>query len=129
MRLIHVDHAMPIALSAGQNILELLEERLSPLRIGSAQQLLGFLPRQLAAMQGFSDRLAAAPQPEARAHPADQAAQRPARRRISANDGRRGGRALGGADRLAEFGFALRAKRGRRPPVRRNVSASGPPWL
>jgi hypothetical protein len=120
---------MPIALSAGQNILELLEERLSPLRVGPAQQLLGFLPRQLAAMQGRADRLAAAPQPEARADPTNEAAQRPARRRISANDGRRGGRALGGADRLAEFGFALRAKRGRRPPVRRNVSASGPPWL
>jgi hypothetical protein len=53
----------------------------------------------------------------------------PARRRISANDGRRGGRALGGADRLAAFGFALRTKTGRRPPVRRNVSAAGPPWL
>jgi hypothetical protein len=120
---------MPIALSAVQHALELLEERLPPLRIGSAEQLLGFLPGQLAAMQGFSDRLAAAPQPEARADPANEAAQRPARRRISANDGRRGGRALGGADRLAEFGFALRAKRGRRPPVRRNVSALGPPWL
>jgi len=117
---------MPIALSAGQNILELLEERLSPLRIGPAQQLLGFLPRQLAAMQGFSDRLAAAPQPIPRADPANEAAQRPARRRISANDGWRRGRALGGADGLAEFGFALRAKRGRRPPVRRNASASGP---
>jgi hypothetical protein len=120
---------MPITLSAVQHALELLEERMSPLRIGPAQQLLGFLPRQLAAMQGFSDRLAAAPQPEALADPANEAAQRPARRRISANDGRRGGRALGGADRLAEFGFALRAKRGRRPPVRRNVSALGPPWL
>ena len=120
---------MPITLSAGQNILELLDERLPPLRVGPAQQLLGFLPRQLAAMQGFSDRLTTAPQPEALADPADQAAQRPARRRISANDGWRGGRALGGADGLAEFGLALRAKKGRRPPVRRNVSASGPSWL
>jgi hypothetical protein len=120
---------MPIALSAVQHALELLNERLSPLRIGPAQQLLGFLPRQLAPVQNSPDRLAAAPQPEARADPANEAAQRPARRRIGANDGRRGGRALGGADRLAEFGFALRAKRGRRPPVRRNVSASGPPWL
>ena len=120
---------MPITLSAGQNILELLDERLPPLRVGPAQQLLGFLPRQLAAMQGFSDRLAAAPQPEALADPANEAAQRPARRRISANDGWGGGRALGRADRLAEFGFALRAKKGRRPPVRRNTSAAGPPWL
>src|SRR4051812_47888698 len=117
---------MPIALSAGQNILELLDERLSPLRIGSSQQLLGFRPRQLEAVQGRADRLATAPQPEALAHPANEAAQRPARRWISANDGRHRGRALSGADRLAEFGLALRAKRGRRPPVRRNASASGP---
>jgi hypothetical protein len=120
---------MPIALSAVQHALELLDKGLPLLRVGPAQQLLGFLPRQLAPVQNSPDRLAAAPQPEALADPANEAAQRPARRRISANDGRRGGRALGGADRLAEFGFALRAKRGRRPPVRRNVSASGPPWL
>src|SRR3954447_15698301 len=117
---------MPIALGTIQNILELLDERLSPLRVGPAQQLLGFLPRQLAAMQDRADRLAAAPQPEALADPANEAAQRPARRRISANDGRRRGRALSGADRLAEFGLALRAKKGRRPPVRRKASASGP---
>ena len=115
-----------VALGAGQTILELLDERLSPLRVGPAQQLLGFLPRQLAAMQGFSDRLTTAPQPEALADPADQAAQRPARGWISSSYGRRRGRALGGADGLAEFGLALRAKKGRRPPVRRNASASGP---
>src|SRR5215207_8251683 len=120
---------MPIALGALQHALELLDERLSPLRVSPAQQLLGLLPRQLAAMQGRADRLAAAHEPEPLTRPIDEAAQGPARRRISANDGRRGGRALGGADRLAEFGLALRAKRGRRPPVRRNVSALGPPWL
>src|SRR3954465_11347039 len=118
---------MSIALSAGQNILELLEERLSPLRIGPAQQLLGFLPGQLEAVQGRADRLAAAHQPEALADPADQAAQRPARRGVGPFYGWGGRRTLGGADRLAEFGFALGAKRGRRPPVRRNASASGPP--
>src|SRR3954462_6810221 len=117
---------MPIALSAGQNILELLKERLSPLRVGPAQQLLGLLPGQREAMQGRTDRLATAPQPKALAHPANEAAQRPARRWISANDGRRRGRALSGADRLAQFTFAARAKKGRRPPVRRNASASGP---
>src|SRR3954452_10765170 len=120
---------MPIALSAGQNILELLDERLSPLRIGPSQQLLGFLPRQLAAVQGRADRLAAAHPPEPLADPADQAAQRPARRRIGRFYGWGGRRALGRADHLAELGFALWAKKGRRPPVRRNVSASGPPWL
>src|SRR5215218_2518094 len=117
---------MPIALGAGQHALELLDKGLPPLRVSPAEQLLGFRPRQLAAVQSHADRLAAAPQPEALADPADQAAQRPARRRISANDGRRRGRALSGADRLAEFGCALWAKKGRRPPVRRNASASGP---
>src|SRR3712207_8770080 len=118
---------MPIVLGAVQHALELLDKGLPPLRIGPSQQLLGLLPRQLEAVQGRPDRLATAPQPKALAHPANEAAQRPARRWISANDGRRRGRALGRADRLAEFGFALWAKKGRRPPVRRNASASGPP--
>src|SRR4051812_8339156 len=117
---------MPIALSPGQNILELLDERLSPLRVGPAQQRLGFLPRQLEAVQGRADRLATAPQPEALAGPRDKAAQRPARGWIGPGSGRRGGRALSGADRLAEVGSAVQAKKGRRPPVRRNVSALGP---
>src|SRR4051812_21191974 len=117
---------MPIALGALQHALELLDERLPPLRVGPAQQLLGLLPRQLAAVQDRADRLATAPQPKALADPMDEAAQGPARRWISANDGRRRGRALSGADRLAQFTFAARAKKGRRPPVRRNVSASGP---
>src|SRR4051812_36549410 len=117
---------MPIALGAIQHALELLDERLSPLRIGPAQQLLGLLPRQLEAVQGRADRLATAHQPEPLAGPADQAAQRPAWRRIGPGSGRRRGRALSGSDRLAEFGFARRANKGRRPPVRRNASASGP---
>src|SRR4051794_39211302 len=102
---------MPIALGAGQNLLELLEERLSPLRIGPSQQLLGLLPRQLAAVQGRADRLATAHEPEALAGPADQAAQRPAWRRIGPFDGAGGRRALGRADHLAEFGFAVWAKK------------------
>src|SRR5215208_2108840 len=117
---------MPITLSAGQNILELLNERLSPLRVGPAQQLLGFLPGQLEAVQGRADRLAAAHQPEPLADPANKAAQRPARRGVGPFSGWGGRRALGGADRRAECGFALRAKKGRRPPVRRKASASGP---
>src|SRR3954453_9535151 len=102
---------MPIALGAVQHALELLDERLSPLRVGPAQQLLGFLPRQLEAVQGRADRLATAPQPEPLAGPRDKAAQRPARRWISPGSGRRRGRALSGADRLAEFGCAVRAKK------------------
>src|SRR4051812_9593811 len=118
---------MSIALGAGQNILELLEERLSPLRVGPAQQLLGLLPGQLEAVQDPAGRLATAPQPKALAYPMDEAAQGPARGRVSPLQGWGGRRALGGADHLAERGFALWAKRGRRPPVRRNASASGPP--
>ena len=120
---------MPIALGAIQNILELLDERLSPLRVGPAQQLLGFLPRQLAAVQNRADRLATAHQAEALAGSADQAAQGPAWRGVGPFYGWGGRRALGRADHLAEFGFATRAKKGRRPPVRRKASASGPPWL
>src|SRR3954467_14896363 len=117
---------MLVALSPGQNILELLDERLPSLWVGPAEQLLGFLPRQLAAVQGRADRLAAPHQTEALAHPTNEAAQRPAWRWIRPFYGAGGRRALGRADHLAELGFAARAKKGRRPPVRRNVSASGP---
>jgi hypothetical protein len=65
---------MPIVLGTVQQALELLDKGLPPLRVGSAQQLLGFLPRQLAAVQNSPDRLATAPQSEALADPADQAA-------------------------------------------------------
>src|SRR3954469_14162390 len=126
VRLIHIDHEVPIALSAGQHVLELLDKGLPPLGVGPAEQLLGFLPRQLAAVQGRADRLATAPQPKVLAGPMDEAAQGPARRGVGPFEGWGGRRALGGADHLAEFGFAARAKKGRRPPVRRNVSASGP---
>ena len=118
---------MLVALGARQHALELFDKGLPPLRVSPAQQLLGFLPRQLAAVQNRADRLATAHQAEALAGPADQTAQGPARRWISPFYGWGGGRALGRADRLAEFGFALWAKKGRRPPVRRNASASGPP--
>src|SRR5215207_5436447 len=112
---------MPIALGALQHALELLDKGLPVLWVGPAQQLLGLLPRQLEAMESRPDRLAAAHQPEALADPADQAVQRPAWCWIGPSYGRRRGRTLSGADRLAEFGLAVRAKKGRRPPVRRNA--------
>lgn len=68
-------------------------------------------------MQGGADRLAAAAATERLAHPADQASQGPARRRIGPGYGRRRG-ALGGADNRAEAGLDIGAKGGR-PPVRR----------
>src|ERR1043165_9960671 len=101
---------MPIALGALQHALELLDKGLPPLRIGPAQQLLGFLPRQLAAAQNSPDRLATAHQAEALAGPADQTAQGPAGRGVGSFYGWGGRRALGGADHRAERGCAVRAK-------------------
>src|SRR3954469_10133744 len=119
---------MPIALSPGQNIPELLDKGLPPLGVGPAQQLLGFLPRQLAAVQGYPDRLAAAAAAEALAHRQRQPLQGPARRWVSSFSGWGGRRTLGGADGLTKRRCDLGAKGGR-PPVRRNASAVGPPWL
>ena len=119
VRFVEIDEKMPIALCAREQILNPLDEGLPPRRIGPAEQLLRFLPREIQAMQSGADRLATTDDAEALAHPADQALERPAWRRIGADYGRRCRRALGGADRLAEFGGAARAKKGRRPPVRR----------
>src|SRR4051794_6901965 len=120
---------MWLALCSRDQVPNALNKGLPPLRAGPAQQLLGFLPRQLKAVQGRADRLATAKAAEALAHPADQAAQRPARRGIGPFYGGGRRRALGREDPLAELGFALGEKKGRGPPVRRNVSAAGPPWL
>src|SRR3954467_8734515 len=71
---------MSIALGALQHALELLDERLSLLRVGPAQQLLGLLPRQLAAVQDHADRLAPAQTAEGPpGPPADSTAGRSAR--------------------------------------------------
>ena len=102
-----------------EQILNPFNESLPPRRIGSAEQLLRFLPREVQAMQSGADRLATTDDAEPLAHPADQALERPARRRVGARYGRRGRRALGGADGGAEFGGAAQAKKGCRPPVRR----------
>src|SRR4051812_50202279 len=110
---------MPIALGALQHALELLDERLSPLRVGPAEQLLGLLPRQLAAVQGCADRLATAPQPKALAGPMDEAAQGPARGWVSPLEGGGGRRGLGGADHPPGRGFAPWGKRGGGAPRRR----------
>ena len=61
-------------------------------------------------MQGGADRLAAAGPAEPLTHPADQTAQRPARRWIGSGYRRGCGGALGGTDRLAKAGLDLRAK-------------------
>ena len=77
---------MAVVPGTGQEILDLLDKGLPALRIGPAEQLL--LPRQSQAMQGGADRLAAAGPAKPLAHPADQTAQGPARRRIGTGYGR-----------------------------------------
>jgi hypothetical protein len=118
VRLIQVDQKVPVALGIGQHVLELLDKRLPPRRVGPAEQLLGLLPAQAQAVQGGADRLAAADPAEPLAHPADQALERPAGCRIGAGYGWGGGGAPSGADGLAKAGFEAGAKGGR-PPVRR----------
>ena len=125
VRLIEVDQPMSVLLGTGQQILRPRDERFPPLRVSPAEQLAGLLPRQLQPVQGAADRLAAAGPVERLLHPADQAPQGPARRRVGPGERRRRRGVLGGADDLAEAGLDLGAKGGR-PPVRRKVSASGP---
>src|SRR5918912_768545 len=89
--LVEKDHEMLVALGSREQVSNARETRLSALRVGPSKKLFGFLPGQLEAVQGRSDRLATAHQPEALADPADKAAQRPARRWISPGQGRRRG--------------------------------------
>src|SRR3712207_9418300 len=65
VRLIEVDQPMPVVLGTGQQILHPPDKGLPPLRISSAQQLAGLLPRQTEAVQGPAGRptAAAATQP------------------------------------------------------------------
>ena len=116
--LVEVDQEVAVVLGTGQQLLHLRDEGLSPLRVGPAEQLAGLLPRQLQAMQGAADCLAAAAAAKRRLHPADQTPQGPAWRRLSPGERRRRRGLLGGADDLAEAGLDLGAKGGR-PPVRR----------
>src|SRR3954470_1530362 len=76
--LIEVDQPMVVLLGTGQQASDLLDKGLSALRVGLAEQFAGLLPRQLQAMQGAADRLAAAGATKRLLHPADQAPQGPA---------------------------------------------------
>ena len=76
--LVEIDQPMSVVLGTGQQILDLREERFPPLRVGSAEQLAGLLPRQFQPVQGTTDRLAAAGATKRLLHPADQAPQGPA---------------------------------------------------
>ena len=88
MGFVQVDQQMAVTLGAGQQILDLLDKGLPALRIGPAEQLFGLLPRQSQTMKGSADRLPAAGPAEPLAHPANQTAQGPARRRIGSGYGR-----------------------------------------
>src|SRR3954469_23968689 len=89
------DQQMAVMLGSRQEILDLLDKGLPALRIGPAEQLFGFLPGQLQALQGGADRLAAAGPAELLTDPADQTAQGPARRWIGSGYRRGCGGALG----------------------------------
>src|SRR3712207_4137114 len=116
---------MLIALCSRDQVPNALNKGLPPLRAGPAQKLLGFLPRQLEAVQGRTDRLATAEAAEALAHRQHQPLQGPARRWVSSFSGWGGRRTLGGTDGVTKRRCDLRAKGGR-PPVRRNASVPGP---
>ena len=126
--LVKIDQVMPVALGSGQYRAQPCDEGLPPRGIGTAEQLLGFLPRQAELVQGGADGLAATWAGKPRPHPADQPLERPARLRVGAGYQRPGRVSLGGADRRTERGLDLGAKGGR-PPVRRYCTASGPPSL
>src|SRR3954463_7761746 len=126
--LVEVNQPVPVALGGGQYRTQPRDEGLAPRGIGTAEQLLGFLPRQAEPVQGGADGLAAARAGEPRSHEADQPPERPARLWVGAGYGRLGRVSLGSADFRTECGLDLRAKAGR-PPVRRYDTASGPPWL
>jgi hypothetical protein len=115
--LIEIDQEVAVALGAGQQVREAVDESLSLLRIRAAEQLFGLLPRQREAVQGRPDGLATDAEAEALAHERHQALEGEAGSRISAVYGRRGRRTLGRAHDLTETGCGPGTKGGR-PPVR-----------
>ena len=132
MRLVEIDQVMTIPLCLGQQRTELRNKGLPALgirprsglmpcqavsRLGTPQQLPGLLPRQLKAVQGGADRLAAVEAGEALLHQSDQAAKRPAWLRISPGYGWAGRFLAGRTDCFAERGLDVWAKGGR-PPLR-----------
>ena len=76
-------------------------------------------------MQGGADRLPAAAPAELLTDPANQTAQRPARRWIGSGYRRGCGGALGGTDRLAKAGFDLRARGGAGALIGQRLGAAG----
>ena len=118
VRLVEVDQHVPVALGALQHGAHLLQEGGAPIGVGATQQLPRLLPGQIEPAQGGAEGLAAAETAEPVPHEADQALERPARRRVGPGYGRAGRDLLGGADGVTEGRLDLWAKGGR-PPVRR----------
>ena len=114
---IEVDQVMTIPRRAVQQRVQVFDEGRSSGRIGTPEQLLGFLPRQLQPMQNRPDGFAPAAAGEARLYQPDQTAERPAWLGLSANYGWTGRLSLRGTDLLIEDGGNLWAKGGR-PPLR-----------
>src|SRR5689334_141791 len=97
MGLIEIDQVMAIALRAGPQRAEVLDELPPPHRIGTPQQLAGLLPREPEPVHGRADALAAQQAIKAVLHEPHQTLERPAWRGISARYGRLGRSLLGGA--------------------------------
>jgi hypothetical protein len=116
VRLVEIDQQVPVARGTIEHRFEIVQESLALGRVGPAQQLLGFLPGQLQAMQRGADGLPTEPPAEALLDPVHQTAQRPTWRRRPLVV--RWPSLLGVADHAAEGGLDRRAKGGR-PPVRR----------
>jgi hypothetical protein len=117
MRLVEIDQVVTLIARPIQQRADLGDESLPLLRVGAAEQLAGFLPRQLEPMQGPADGFATAAAAKLRLHEANQTLQRPARLYIRPSDWRTGRLALCGANLLAKRGSDVWAKGGR-PPVR-----------
>ena len=115
MRLIEIDHLMALIARTIQQRADLSDEGLPLLRLGTTEQLVGLLPRQLEPGQRSTDGLAAEAAAKLRLHKANQTPQRPARLYIRSGDGRAGCLMLRGADLLAKRGGDIGAKGGRAP--------------
>ena len=117
VRLIEIDQVMALIARTVQQRADLSDESLPLLRIGTTQQLVGLLPRQLEPVQGAADGFAAEAAAELLPHKANQTPQRPAWLYLRSGDRWAGRLAFCGANLLAKCGGNIGAKGGR-PPVR-----------
>jgi len=117
MRLIEVDHVMPLIARPIQQRADLGDESLAFLRLGATEQLVGLLPRQLEPVQRAADGFAAEAAAKLRLYEVNQTPQRPTWLYLGSGDGRTGRLAFRGANLLAKRGGNSGTKGGR-PPLR-----------